>query len=351
MRDEVRIDIYKKGLSGACVSAVDFRSYSIDSDLYQAADAFSIECSDASLRVDPGMGMRLFVNGAAEMTGIIDGVEATCDKQGPKLSLSGRDLSGLLVDSCVEDYGEENNYNGKTVAQVARLLLAKVPFIRAKDIVYERGADRFNEPFAFGCIKPGETVFAVLSRYAAARGLVFWCAPDGRLIFGRPKTTGDVRYHLLRKKPSGPANNIIDGGLRRDLSRAFTKVTVISQNGDAEAGEAGDEATAYMPAGVFPPGFYKPGVRQINGDSVSPSRAAALMISQMRARALAFTYTTSFHSYNGRNWTAGELCRIDDDVVSVAGDYLIYGRTFTMDKRAGPRTELRLGLPGLVAGE
>lgn len=64
-------------------------------------------------------------------------------------------------------------------------------------------------------------------------------------------------------------------------------------------------------------------------------------------------YKVARHSQEGRNWAINEMCHVTDEVlitdkgVSIAGDYLIYGREFEMSKR-GSYTTLRLGYPGVA---
>ena len=112
--------------------------------------------------------------------------------------------------------------------------------------------------------------------------------------------------------------------------------------------------TAVMPTGILPVGFYKPMRIENNAESkFAPVAMARKIIQEQRAKAFLLEYNVPFHSQNGRNFTANELATIDDDDILVNGHplhgvYLIYARTFILNKQDGPTTKLRLGLPGVI---
>ncbi len=99
---------------------------------------------------------------------------------------------------------------------------------------------------------------------------------------------------------------------------------------------------------TFP--FYKPFVAVDNNDARSPKLHAQMLMEQQKAQGFCLEYVIPGHSQNGRNWEINELCRVRDDVLKPAidTDYLVYGRTFEMDKKRGVLTTVRLGFPGAV---
>ena len=187
----------------------DFVSYKVDADLYTAADAFSVDLGDPSLGIEPGGKCYLSINGALEMTGIIDFVNPSGKKDGGKFVIQGRDLMGLLVDAHVEEFITLKDY---TLKALCERLIANVPFINKKQVYYNEtaGAGRgklknkgaavgmWDTGMTFSQTEPGMTVFEVLKEYSRSIGLLFYCRADGSLVFGKPKSGGAPSYFIFK---------------------------------------------------------------------------------------------------------------------------------------------------------
>lgn len=356
MSDKVELYINK-------TRVMHFLSYRIDADLYTPADAFSLELANPETDIAPGLTCELKVNGALELTGVIDKVGRKISKRdGVSLTVEGRDLMGLLVDSyCEPPWRDIENMRLKTLAE---LLLAKVPFISRKDILYQEAvvgkgkkasatgylAD-LDQGQRIGRIEAGMTIFEVLKNFSMSRGMLFYCQPSGTLVFGRPLASGAPEYRLEIKR-DGKNNNVLESEVIRDISRRYSKVTVIGQQQGAESdenaaaintgGPAASRTDAEMP-------FYKPYVCADNNDHVGPAMRARMILEKQRREGTQMLYIVGRHAQGNKNWTINALCRVTDEVQGVSGDYLIYGRTFEMNKQTGPITRLRLGAPGMVA--
>lgn len=337
-------------------------SYEIDADLYQAADSFALELANPGTEIRAGMRCELYVNDQLELTGIIDSTRKGWSKQGRTISVQGRDLMGLLADSYAEQF---ITVQGKTVKQIAELLLKTVPFINRKQVVYQENvvgklkgkkktADSpltafLDTPQKLSQIEPGMTVFEVLSIYGASRGLLFFSLSDGTFVFGRPRAKGQPLYRIVNTI-LGTGNNVKSGEETDDISRRYSKITVISQvQGHDEFGTDTSKlfARASVTDAAFP--FYKPYVVRLNNDSQSPKLHARMLQEKQRHDGLQLTYVAAGHSQNGVNWHINELVQVKDEMLEKDGIYLIYGRKFRRSKQEGSTTELRLGPPGLVA--
>ena len=338
-----------------------FLSYSVEADLYTADDAFSLELARPEIAIKRGQRCELYVNGGLELTGIIDKVSRKYDKQGLTMRVEGRDLMGLLVDSCCEKFV---TVEGKKLSELAEMLLENVPFINRKGIIYQENIigklhgkkktvdspdlGYMDTPQRISQIEPGMTIFEVLKTYAASRGLMFFALADGTFVFGRPKAKGEPVFTLTCSKSGG--GNILEGEEIDDISKRFSKVTVIGQQQGQD--DFGIDATKInSPSGVaqdpdFP--FYKPCVTKDNNDSQSPELHARFLMEQQRHQGYQLHYTVQGHSQNGKNWRINELCRVKDEILGVDGVYLIYGRTMGRSRQSGTTTSLKLGPPGLV---
>jgi len=332
-----------------------FISYTIDSDLYVADDAFSLELANPEVKVLPGLQCELWVNDKVELTGIIDKVNKSYDKSGNKLRVEGRDLMGLLTDSYCEEF---ITLQGMKLKALAERLLKKVPFINRKNIEYQENITGklkskktshtalFDTAQNFGQIETGMTIAETLKEYSHSRGMMFWCKSDGTLVFGRPVVSGEPSFYLVNRK-DGKENNIIDGEHVEDISKQYSKITVVGQPQGTDA----VPAEAISPKHIEPNDavqFYKPLVVKNNNDSQSLKLHARMLKEKMRHEGFQLHFKVAGHSQQGQNYTINTLCHVDDEVFEIKETYLIYGRTFEMSKEKGVITTLRLGYPGVI---
>lgn len=338
-----------------------FISYSAEADLYTADHAFTLELANPEVQIKNGLECSLWVNDVKELSGIIDRVNPSYNKEGRKLRVEGRDLMGLVVDAYCEQF---ITIQGMPVTTLANTLLKDVPFIQRKDIIYEdlftgkiKGRKKkggsggiFATALSFAQIEPGRTKFEVLKEYSASRGVLFYCRPDGTFVFGKPREKGEPMFRLLNEK-GGTANNILEGELDDNISHRYSKITVIGQQQEAASmGGAGTTPSFNTQATLADPDFpfYKPYVHLDSNDSQSPALKARWLMEKQRADGFRITCKVAGHHQGTNNWAVNELCRVKDDALGVEGVYLIYGRTFTMDKQDGVKTILKLGLPGMI---
>lgn len=338
-----------------------FLSYRIDADLYTPADAFRLELANPETAVKAGQRCELRINGDLELTGIVDKVTRHVDRKQSSIVLEGRDLMGLLLDFHCE---QGKTVEGMKLKALAEMLLKNVPFINRSAIQYQAnvvGKIKGKKPKAddlslcdvldtaqrIGQIEQGMTVFEVLKNYALSRGMLFYCLPDGTLVFGRPLTSGAAEYYLRLVK-EGTGNNIIESDVVTDISRRYSKVLVIGQQqGHDDISPEKINTTGSATDPDFP--FYKPYVVKECNDNVSPAMRARLIMEKQRREGLQYTFTVGRHNQGGRNWRINAMCYVKDETQGLDRNYLIYGRTYEMNKMTGPITRLRLGEPGLVA--
>jgi len=322
-----------------------FESYSIEADLYTADDAFSLELSNPGVTIKAGARCELYVNDKRALTGIVDMVDRGGDKSGTHLKLEGRDLMGLLVDSYCEEFLD---LQGISLKALAERLLKKVPFINRKAVQYQDGAlKKVDTAQNFTKIEPGQTVFDVLKTYAMSRGLMFFSLEDGAFVFGKPRTGGAPLYRLIRRKSDPRENNVESGNLVENIARRYSKyvITGQQQGTDSISPEGINTPPTTVTDPTFP--FYKPYYETDQNDGQSPLKHARMRMEQNRFEGFQLQYTVPFHSQNGENWRINEICHVTDEDLEIDGDYLIYSRTFKLDK-SGSYTELKLSYPGVV---
>lgn len=343
MRDKVNLIINNQQIEN-------FLSYRVEANLFVADDAFEFSLANPEVTVSRGDQCKLYINDDLELTGIIDVVSKTVDKTGTKLTVKGRDLMGLLTDSYVEEFITLQDY---TLKQLAEKLLATVPYVNRKNIIYGKGnknravpLTETEEDFEFQQLDPGRTVFEILKEYALSRGMLFFSLPDGTFVFGQPRTSGAADFTLINCR-QGKDNNVIEGEKTDDISRRYSKITVMGQRQGTEVWEAEDtNVTGTMEDGTFP--FYKPFVAEITHDGQDPEKYAQILMDKQLFDGFNLSYKTYGHSQAGKNYTINAVCHVEDDALDVNGDSLIYERVFEMDKNQGVFTTLKMSHLGVL---
>lgn len=318
-----------------------FTSYSVSSDIYEAADQFSFEIiPQNSFSPRAGMVCKLYVNGEIELTGIIDRVESNYSANGRTISIAGRDTMGLIVDSYCEEFITIRN---STLLSVAERLLKKVPYITSIDfdpVAFKRDATR---PYIQ--IEPGQRIFDVLHDAAISRGLVFYSNPRGGLVFRKPRGKGKAKF-TINQKFDRNNRSIISASLVDDITERYSKYTVLSQEQGDDGAEINSIAT--ITDDNFPSTIYKPFVDAVNDDKVSCKKMAQWYFENARSKSHTVQYELNGHSQHIYNWTIDELVHVNDDVLGINEDLLVYGRTFRGSANS-QTTHVKLGLPGLVS--
>lgn len=328
-----------------------FISYHIESNLFIADDSFSLVLANPQIAVSDGQRCQLYINGQRELNGLSDMVDKNYNKKAKKLIIEGRDLQGLIVDSYCEEFLTLEDIGLKDLAEQ---LLARVPFISREAIQYGKGnkikvSDMealWTEEAEKAQIKPGQTIFQVLKDFAMARGLIFFCMPDGTFIFSKPLTSGKASFTLINRL-SGIGNNILEGGEVADSSQRYSTIKVIGQKQGSDLWDE-DELSVQGTASDSDFPFYKPYVVVMDEDLEDPDQQANLILQKQRFNGYKLQYKTTGHSQNGVNWQTNAICHVIDEEFDIDGDFLIYERVFEKSKEAGTTTSLKLSRLGTM---
>lgn len=327
----------------------DFSSYRVESDLFAAADAFSFELADPDLEVKTGSRCFLRINGRTELNGIVDRVSRSYEKGRRTLTVEGRDLMGLLVDSYCTTYPDMQDIELKDLAAE---LLKDIPFIKGVRVIYGKGNKARavelsrEEELEYAQIRPGQTVFDVLKEKALLRGMLFFALPDGTVVFGEPATGGPAEFFLTNTR-EGLRNNIISASLTDDISRRYSSVTITGQvQGQDDLGPGEHNVEAYLADPAFP--FPKPYVATVDLDSQDPQAYARVIMDGQQFDSWLLEVKTHGHTQNGRVYQVNQICHVRDELLGINQDLLCYGRVFEKDKDQGAFTTLRLSRPGVL---
>lgn len=324
-----------------------WRSYTIDADIYQAAGAFTFELDPTRIvRARRGDRCELYVNSVRVLTGVIDSVTTGYTKSGRRRIIQGRDLIGQAVDCYCEQW---MTLKGKTLVQVAEMLLADVPHLSTSNVIYGSEAYALQSSKSYTQIEPGQTVFDVLAQMAHSRGLMFYALADGTLVFDRPKMRHMPKYRVLVRHGMN-LTDILDAQLVEDCSRHYAKIVVVGQQQDAGSGTSASSVnvTATQTDSTAP--LSKTMVAVHNGDSESPAALARKLVEQQQAAARRIDYTVAGHTQFGVPWQIDEMVFVWDDQLGVLGEVLLVTtRSMELTRSRGAITRVRLGPPGVIA--
>lgn len=319
-----------------------FTSYSVDADMYAAASAFWFELP-GDHRLTPWARCELRINDHVELSGIVERVTRRYAKPGRTTVVEGRDLMGLVVDYHLREFKTLKNTK---VVDLTRELVGKIDYVDRWPVEFRNGASTAQTPKELEQLEPGQTVFDVLKRVAAGRGLLFYGRPDGSLVFGRPLGRGASLFGIAVKDGRNHSG-VLEAELVADMAERFNPVVVMGQRQGTDELSASAINTIAEAADEGVP-FTKPYVQVVDEHDDPTARAFALR-DQMLFRGRQIRYTVRGHSQAGRRpWTTDALCSVDDDELGVHEDLLIYGRTFRMSRDEGAVTEVRLAKPGVV---
>lgn len=313
--------------------------YSIRHNIYAAAGEYDIEVSPSAIDLfNEGERIDIKIEGITALTGIIERIEESGSKRSLSYRVSGRDLMGLVVDEYIQSFKTLSN---KKLYDVADCFLSRINHVNKLNRTYMDGAESLDISQEWVQPQPGQTVFDLLSNIAASRGIHFYMKPGGEIIFGKPKGYGSHIYSLWRTNDEN--SNIIEWSRIRDISQRYRTIIILGQQQskfDTAATSINQKITATDD--TFPQSLSKTMVLETQTAAQTLAQQARMIIEQMRLNGKSIRYITPGHSQRGHIWQPDTICAVDDYRLKMRGEYLIYGRTFVMNKQQ-KTTELILG--------
>jgi prophage tail gpP-like protein len=280
------------------------------------------------LVITPGSACTVSIDGTTVITGYIDVVEQGYSAHSHRLTVSGRDKTGDLVDcSAAHQLGEWRNC---TLDQIARALTS------AYGITVSTNGDIGNA-FPSWAIEPGETVFECLERAARQRGLLLTSDGAGGLVIGQPGAT-KVGTALR----SG--DNLLTAHLRNDNAGRYSTYTVLGQragNDQVHGAAAAQIRAQASDAGVL---RHRPLliIDEDQGDIAGFKRRAQWEASVRAARALSYTAQVQGWHHASGLWQPNTLVQVHDEVLRLGRELLVRDVDYVLDDQSGQSTQLVL---------
>lgn len=210
----------------------DWERYSIDSDFFTAADAWSLSLGIPATAipdyVKPWAEVQVRLGTDVILTGRVDAVRRRLAKGEHRLELHGRDRAGVLLDCSAPVLARRE----LTLAEICATYLRPLGIDRM-DV---QGGDSRKKV----TVEPGMSAWEALERAAELAGLWPWFTPDGVLKVAAPDYGRAVDAELILDT-TGTKNNVLDLSLEDNCQRRWSEVTVLGQG-------TGDEHEGAQPA-------------------------------------------------------------------------------------------------------
>lgn len=330
-----------------------WKSVRITRSIESIAGSFALDVSDRWGNNDPwpiaeGDVCRVEIDGAVVISGYIDRRRISATDSSRTLSYTGRDRASALVDcSAIVEVG--------TVAK-SKWTLTNVDVAGVAAAIAKRHGIKVSVQAGLGALltknkkivmQPGDTGFEVISKVAAAAGVLVVSDGAGGIVITRAGTTRAAS--LVEKQ------NIKTAEVEYDGTDRFYRYLISSQIPGTD--DAAGEFTRIQ-AEAFDPGVTRTDrvllIRPDKGYSLVESRARADWEARTRAAKSERVSITvqGWKQPNGELWPINARTRVRaSDLVGVDGDMLISQVEFSIANDGGRMTQLSLVRPDAFTPE
>lgn len=289
--------------------------------------------------IPAGASCRVAVAGKTVITGYVDSVQSSHSATSRSLSVSGRDVTGDLVDCSAE----VSTFIKLPFIDVAKKLCA--PY--GVSVVDEVGTDFVIDRFV---VQIGESVFQTLERAAKLSGVLLTTDGTGVLIITRAGIGGRTDDDLVT------GQNILTASLSNDASQLFSEITIKSQT--TAGGQSKYDLVASQPASTVTRTVASSGVDGVDRHRplilISESQATAERCRQRaqweagHRQALARKLSVTVQDWSqstGALWSPNRLVHVKDAWLRIDEDWLIESVTYQLSS-SGSTTKIDLVGPG-----
>ena len=302
----------------------------------QIANSFELGVTDrwdeeAQRPIRRGEQCQVLIDGDIVITGYVDETNPEYDEQSHSISVSGRDVTGDLVDcSAIHKSGQ---WAGATLDKIVRDICKPfgIKVITAADL---------GDKFSTYSIQEGETAHECIDRACRMRAVM-------------PISDGKGGLVLTRAKSGQPVARLIEGenikyakgefGMRERFSRYIIKGQDRSSDDDIDASELHTQ-----PSAVATDDFvkrYRPLIvlAEDRGEHATFKQRAEWERNVRRGRsARATVRVNGWRNPSGDLWQANTMVYLKSPLLGADANLLIVGGTFILDEQLGEVTELNL---------
>lgn len=310
-----------------------WKTIRIERGIEQIAGTFELGVTDrwdatSEIRqIMPGQECELRVDGQVVITGYVDTVSPSYDKQQHGITVSGRDKTADLVDcSAIHKTGQ---WAGRKLEQIAADLCK--PF----GITVKNATDTGKALTPTFSIQEGETVFEALERAARMRAVLLVSDGLGNLILTR---AGKDRAANLTE-----GENILSASAEFTWKDRYSLYVLKGQSSGDDENYA--DTVAHPTASMLDPAItrYRPIIvmAEDHGSNATLKQRAEWEKSVRMGRGNRATVTVQGWDVQGQLWQHNRLAHVKSPMLGADDDLLIVSVAFVLDE-SGTRTELQL---------
>lgn len=332
----------------------DWLQYSLDSDLFTPADAWTMSLGMPADAVPswlrPWVEVEVRLGDDPVMVGRLDTLHKHISATEASLALAGRDSAGILLDCSAPLFVRRE----VTLPEVCDLVVRPLGIER---IDVRVGKATFKKI----AVEPGMTAWEALRQAAETAGLWPWFTPDGVLRVAAPDDNAPVSAELILELPSSRQSstagdtsedagetassslarapdeqaatartNVLSLTVEENAARRYSEITVLGQTVGTENAEADNTIRAVVRDDDFP--FSRPLVR--NGGHVDSLDGALAQARKLKNDGLLDSLTVTAKVFGHRNasgglWEPGQRIHVHAPLPGLDQDMLLARRTFT----------------------
>ena len=318
--------------------------------LLEISRAFNFRATSdkfSDLFIERGQDIEIFIDDNKVITGFIDKIDINYDANTHSINVSGRDKTGVIVDSSLPD---KRVFNAPiSLKKVIDNVLSQFSLgIKAVD-------DVLTIPLFKKTLESNEedTAFDFMSRYAAKANVLLTSDNNSNIVI--TKTGVDFIETILLNQKGQIKNNILSANITFDDSHRFGKYTVYAQQIDdveiSNKNQASQKGVALDTSDNINSARQKILILEQEGD-ISACQDRAIWAANM-AKAKAFKYTCTvqghYHDDNKKDlWDINKIVRVVDDFAGI-DEFLLIETIEYSTTLQGTFTNLTLVPPGAFA--
>jgi len=315
-------------------------------DTISGAFSFTTSTLSGDYPLKKGDLIQIYVDNQIVLTGYIYRISVRGSKDGTTVTISGRDITGDLIDS--------------SVPASARNQKGDVPMVRLCETVISGLGLDIKVVDEIGDIKPfgnddieaantGGNCADFLLSFARKRQVYLKTSPAGELVLFRP--SGKIASTRLQNIPGNPHNNMVVSAFEDNSDERFYKYIVRSQDNPAASSSMFTDSAAVNRIGEAFDHDIRPGriYEEIASESLTKDecKQRATELANLR-RTQGVKYTVNLDGLtqsDGNLWGLGEWLIINDKDAHMEGYFTIRSWKLTADVQGGENSELILALP------
>lgn len=313
----------------------DWERYSIDSDFFTPADAWSlslgIPASQIPDYVKPWAEVQVRLGKDVILTGRIDAVRRRIAKGTHTLELHGRDRAGILLDCSAP------------VLARRELSLEEICATYLRPLGIDRMEVQGKDSRKKVTVEPGMSAWEALERAAELSGLWPWFTSDGVLKVAAPDYSRAADAELILEAEDSKKNNVLDLALEDNCQRRYSEVTLLGQGtGDEHEGaQTAIKAVARDNDAGFSRSLIRDGAH-LESTAQAQAKANKLLSDSIFESWQVTARVRGHRTDDGKVWEPGMHIRLISKLLSLDVDTMLVRRTLSCDRQNGTITTLHL---------